>query len=307
MKSLCIYAYFEKNQEYRNNLRYFLQNGVNHVSDFVFVLNGKCSEAIPTAPNIRVINRENVGYDFGAYAAALHQLAQVVHTYEYFFFLNTSVRGPFMYDDSLAWQTVFIDLLGDNVKLVGTTINIIPTPFPYLVEQGFRAPYSHVQTQMFAMDKECLEFLKPIIFDDDAASMDFQEVIERKEIAMSQHVLNKGWNINCVLPKYKGLDYRTLETDINPTSASGDPSLNGAYFGGTYTPYDVVFVKTNRGLLHRNMLHDHDNEKNQSLPHGIIEGFCRSRMRHNYIIIPMFISVLALMAIVFCLKTRFRI
>lgn len=268
MRSLCIYAYFEKNNEYRNNLRYFLQHGVNAESDFVFVLNGPCSVDIPKARNVAVMQRENVGYDFGAYSSAIRRLpSEILDQYDYFFFLNTSVRGPFMLDDTRPWQKVFIDMLTGDTKLVGTTINILPTSSPYLAEQGFRAPYSHVQSQMFVMDKECFEFLRSLIFLDDVSSMDFQSIIETREIAMSQHVLKNKWNINCLLPGYKGLDYRSLTEDINPTSADGDPSFNGAYFGGTYNPYDVVFVKTNRGLLHHDALVLRDVNKNKIVEH----------------------------------------
>lgn len=247
MKSLCIYAYYEKNEEYQTNLRYFLKHGVNDASDFVFVLNGNCSVVIPNSQNIRIIRRENEGYDFGAYTAALQHTPTM--EYDYIFFMNTSVRGPYLRDNSKHWQDVFIDMFKNDVKLVGTTINILPGNFPSLTEQGFRSPYSHVQSQMFAMDNECLKFLTPLIFADDATSMSFQEVIEKKEVSMSQYVLQNGWNINCVLPKYRDIDYRSLDRDINSTSSSGDPSFDGSYFGGTYTPYDVVFIKTNRGLI----------------------------------------------------------
>jgi hypothetical protein len=264
MRILCIYAYFEKNQEYQDNLRFFLKHGLNDGADFAFVLNGKCSVPIPSAPNIIVLRRENTGYDFGAYTAALDRLSARLHLYDFYFFLNTSVRGPFLPRDyPQRWQSVFVDMLRDDVKLVGTTINMLPTPYPFLVEMGFRSPYSHVQTQMFAMDKECFEFLRPLIFADDASGMDFYDVVEQKEIAMSQYVLNNGWNINCALPKYRDLDYRTMLADINPTSASGDPSFKGKYFGGTYTPYDVVFIKTNRDLL-------------PSSEESVVENYCQS-------------------------------
>ncbi len=253
MKTLCIYAYYEKNSEYRDNLEYFLKHGLNHSADFVFVINGKCSLNIPSGPKITVLRRNNVGYDFGAYNAAIEHLSKEndIDHYDYFFFMNTSVRGPFLPKDSRvrSWQDVFIDMLQGDVKLVGTTINILSTPLPFFEEKGIQTPYSHVQTQMFAMDKECFKYLQPLIFADDAANLEFGDVVEKKEIAMSQYVLQNGWNINCVLPKYRDLDYRTLESDINPSSADGDPSFAGRYFYGTYMPTDVVFIKTNRDLL----------------------------------------------------------
>ena len=63
---------------------------------------------------------------------------------------------------------------------------------------------------------------------------------------MSQLILDNGWNFNCLLSKYRGIDYRLLERDINPTSRNGDPYWPGAYFGETIRPEEVVFFKINR-------------------------------------------------------------
>jgi len=38
----------------------------------------------------------------------------------------------------------------------------------------------------------------------------------------------------------------SVDKDINPTSISGDPYFNGAYFGETIDPYEVIFFKTTR-------------------------------------------------------------
>ena len=35
---------------------------------------------------------------------------------------------------------------------------------------------------------------------------------------------------------------------INPTTGEGDPYYPNAYFGNTIKPYDVIFIKTNRGV-----------------------------------------------------------
>ena len=75
---------------------------------------------------------------------------------------------------------------------------------------------------------------------------DIKELIANKEIGLSQIALNKGWNINCILPKYRDLDYRTLDKDINKASRDGDPYLENSYFGKTIDKYDVIFFKINR-------------------------------------------------------------
>jgi hypothetical protein len=64
------------------------------------------------------------------------------------------------------------------------------------------------------------------------------------EIYMSQLILKKNWNINCLLPLYRDKDYRTIKHNINPTGA--DPYYPNAYFGKTIQPEDVIFFKNNR-------------------------------------------------------------
>jgi hypothetical protein len=74
-------------------------------------------------------------------------------------------------------------------------------------------------------------------------------VIREKEIGMSRRLLGHGWNIDCVLSKYQGRDYRRINTDINPTSVKGDPYYVGAYFGGTIDPKEAVFFKYARFIF----------------------------------------------------------
>jgi hypothetical protein len=71
-------------------------------------------------------------------------------------------------------------------------------------------------------------------------------VIAYKEFGLSQHAIKNGWNINCILDKYRNLDYRTLTYDINPSSNKGDPYYPNSYWNGTIDKYDVIFFKNNR-------------------------------------------------------------
>lgn len=242
MRTVCLYAYYEKNSEYKKNLSFFLQNGINNASDFVIIISGNCSVRIPKQNNIRVVVRANSGYDFGAWSEGLDLLNQ---NYDYYIFINTSVRGP--YTTHQPWQDGFIDMLNDDVKLVGTTINIQTAQLPLLKEQGLFPPYPHVQSQVFAMDYECLMFLRDKVFD--KAPNNFEEAIQLGELAMSNYVLKNNWNINCLLPIYHNQNYRKIDKDINMTSHYGDPSYKNKYFGNTYTPYQVMFIKTNRDLI----------------------------------------------------------
>lgn len=93
-----------------------------------------------------VIEKENEGFDLGAWAFALNniqwrgdgKLWKGAHPergqWDYFIFLNSAVRGPFRpsyLPDDIHWTTVYTEPIRRNpagspigpVKLVGTTIN----------------------------------------------------------------------------------------------------------------------------------------------------------------------------------------
>ena len=253
-KILIIYAYYEKNIIYKNNIEFFLQHGIYDECDYIFVINGFHSVTFPIKSNIIIIERENLDYDFGAYSNALK--ISNISNYDYFIFLNTSVRGPFIPKYiSIKWYQPFINMIKNDIKLVGTTINILNidhSSHSDIFEKitGFKRPHTHVQTQFFAMDKECISFLisKNIFEKPEVDYKNMTEFIALKEIMMSQLVLKNGWNISCIIPEYQNIDYRIIKNDINNTSFNCDPCFPNACFGRTIHPYECIFIKTNRNI-----------------------------------------------------------
>lgn len=255
-KYCCIYAYYEKDELYKSNFDYFLKNGIfNHI-DYYIIINGECTIDIPKNLNIIIFKRPNIGYDFGAYSYAISKLTI---EYDYYFFLNTSVCGPYFKNNNKSkdWSTFFLDLFNNdlNTKLVGTTINIFPNKIfeNYNLDKlyGNKKFYSHVQTMFFGLDKESLKYLKSInFFNEDECNniKNINEIIAKKEFGLSQHILNNGWNINSILPKYRNLDYRMLKSNINKSSKYGDVYYKNAYFGKSIDKYDVIFYKNNRNI-----------------------------------------------------------
>ena len=253
-KICCFYAYYEKDDLYKKNFEYFLKNGILDNVDYYIILNGDCSVAINNSSNINVLKRKNKGYDFGAYSYAIKQLKK---DYDYYFFINTSVRGPYLnnhYTSNKNWTDCFIDLFNKkDVKIVGTSINMFPFDlfenYNLKVLYKKNKPFTHIQSMFFCIDHEYFNFLnKKKFFDEEELNNtnNIAYVIANKEIGLSQLALNNGWNINSILSKFKDKDYRKIKTDFNTTSLNGDPYYEKAYFGKTIDKYDAIFLKTNR-------------------------------------------------------------
>ncbi len=248
-----IYHYFEVNQQYRENLSHFLTFGVLPDVDYVIVLSGGCSLELPDLPNIRYLNAPNRNRDYGGHTFALHH-GVPVDAYSHFIFVNSSVRGPYlpMYADK-PWYNVFLDLLDDEVGLVGSTINILSPDSPHSDEfrrrHGGTPPYSHVQSTVFAIPRVMLmRLLDAGIFDLNQGPLSHMHTVTDYEILMSQLVIRGGLNIRSLLPEYNTIDYRIAHRETNPTSKDGDPCYAGGFFGRTLHPYETIFLKTNRGM-----------------------------------------------------------
>jgi hypothetical protein len=256
-KIAILYAYHEKNTDCIRNLEFFLKFGFYKDSnvDYFFIVNGYHTFQFPCASNLKVIVRENRGFDFKAWDLGLKRLAQ---SYDYYVFLNTSIRGPFLphffskYSSFLyRWYTPFLDLLKSNpdTKLVGPTINVVTPNSIWNPLQSRVCPV--VQSYLFVMDNECLTFLRESgMFEPVYDNM--YDVCIKQEVEMSIRVIAKGWNINCLVPEYQNRDYRTLTTIFNPAANITEGEIaftrEGTCFGRTIYPYEVLFVKANRGL-----------------------------------------------------------
>jgi hypothetical protein len=257
-KLCCIFAYYEKNESYKHNLLFFLENGILNEIDYFIVINGPSTINFSSLnlnyKNIKLIYRENKGFDFGAYSHVVENILQ--KEYDYYIFLNSSIKGPFLKDQNIKWYQPFLKLFNNNVKIVGTSINIYTNNddlnLNYLF--GHKQPYTHVQSMFFIIDNEYFKYLNKINFFNEQKInniTNFIQLINEYEVGLSQYALINSWNINCILDKYKNLDYvNDIKHDINFSSISGDSYYTNAYFGGTIDPYDVIFFKTNRDILY---------------------------------------------------------
>jgi hypothetical protein len=236
--SVIIYTYSSStSSDY--NLDFFIKKEVSYKDtiDYIIVINGRFNEniKIPVLDNLTVLKRENIGYDFGGHNHALNYIEKNSKKYNFYFFMNSGVIGPIIphYFTEIHWSTIFIKKINERVKLVGTTIVCLPHH-----DSGGYGP--KVEGFFFMVDPIGLELLKKqkTIFCD---HIDKRSAIIHGEYALSNCILQNGYSIDCMLPKYQNIDwtnpmYYTLNTNIHP-------SRKNSYFGCSINPYDVIFHK----------------------------------------------------------------
>lgn len=267
----CFYAYYEKNNEYKENLAYFLENGGLYCKniDFYIIINGECSvdlSIIEKKSNVVIIKRPNTGYDFGAWQHCINKyILPNSKSYDYYFFMNSSVRGPFPAEYGTIgnrcppkWVDLFVELFispfgtSTDVNLAGVSINMLMTkPLKYAISR--KPPYTHVQSQFFVLSKKGFNYLLDCGFfnDDDILNnpnTKIEYMVINKEIKMTSIILDNGWNINAYLSEYRNRDYRTITENINPTGENPWNTCSNRsnnYFGRDITPEDAIFFKVN--------------------------------------------------------------
>ena len=166
-----------------------------------------------------------------------------------YFFMNSSVKGPYSKEK---WYIPFLSLFNEEIFLVGTSINIYDKSTSFanidLHKLYGEKPYTHIQSMFFGMKHNYLQLLKTMDFFNESKINKYNkdEIIAYKEIGLSQIALRNNYNINCILPKYRNKDYRTIKSNFNTSASNGDPYYQNAYFNGTIQPTDVIFFKNNR-------------------------------------------------------------
>jgi hypothetical protein len=251
-RTTVIYAYYEKNSDYANNLRFFLKTGLRGHIDFIFVINGACTVALPEQSNVRIIRRDNIGYDFGAYGAGIGAIENL-KAYDHYIFINTSVRGPFIpsyaAEVTADWTRPFVSMIKHDVMLAGCSINItnMEGMDAALRAQGYSPPYPHVQSMVFVLSREALMYLRDTNFFNRPPATSYDDAVTYYEIPMSCRILAHGWNIDCLIPEYHARDYRKLQRADMQGKLMGDPTWKEQCVGRTLHPYETIFIKTNRG------------------------------------------------------------
>jgi glycosyltransferase involved in cell wall biosynthesis len=237
-KTLILYTF----HKYTQYVKYFIDNAIinNPNYTFMIIINDPIIK-INVPNNVIVLNRENIGYDFGAWSYGLLK-DDYYKQFDRFLFINSSVIGPFTYNLS-TWPEMFFNKLNNDVKLCGISINTWGA-YGNDVRNNLNL-YSHVQSMVFCMERELLEILIiNKIFTVDLFCTSLKDTILNREVNMSRITIESKKNIGCLMDIYKNIDFRNLPNNFPNIGCILEPKKWIKYFK---KPQDCIFVKTNRG------------------------------------------------------------
>ncbi|WYZ40081.1 hypothetical protein EsH8_IV_000422 [Colletotrichum jinshuiense] len=245
-RPLILYAFAESDAA-RENLKFFVSQGLHDAADFIFILNGETTVAsfIPAKDNIKVISRPNTCFDLGAFGEVLRKDG-LYKKYKRFITMNASIRGPFLpHWAPSCWSDLYLDRITDKVKLVGMTANCWPQ--------------FHVQSMIWATDSIGMELLLnpppgSSVKDDFGTEEDpvglggcydgWNHAVHA-EVGATSTFLKQGYEVDLMMSAFHKSKKYIEECD---TSQNGDVLWNGKYFGTNVHPYETIFIKANRDI-----------------------------------------------------------
>ena len=262
---LVIYSYYYSNPPLHpdeENLLFFSHHGIYYDDPRVTYLLLFATDDIPIsmaefgesrlakglpkrwfyATNVHVSWVTNGIYDLCNYKNAFSRplFRQLAAKATFFFFLNATVRGPFLplYLRHLPWWVPFFDLMTESVSLVGPYVNCEIAP--------------HVQSFAFLLDRSGLNIAKltwqcpsPAVRTDPQLRMKW---IGENEVALSRNIIKANRSFKVLLAAFYGIDGRKLGT--SEPCVMANPTYKTQYFESHPTPYEVIFYKCG-GDIHR--------------------------------------------------------
>jgi hypothetical protein len=245
MRVLVNYSYYETPIA-KYNLEFLLyqenKSQLNSHVDYNIIIQGfHCSVTLPEDKQFRIIRKVNRGYDFGAHEEGLkmrlkdNDIDEISELpYDAFVFLNSGCTGPFLPNYiNLHWTQLFCSKLTDQVKLVGSSIVCLPT-----TDLGGFGP--KVEGFFFCLDKIGLSLLwkKGNVF---TSHKNKTEAILNGEYGMSKDILAAGYNLDCLIYRYKDIDWRDRKNwKCNDCKF---PSRSNTLDGISLHPFETIFHK----------------------------------------------------------------
>jgi hypothetical protein len=234
-KTLVLYVFHIFNER----VKHFIDHAIykDDDVDFLIISNDRNNEY--DAPDyVKKIYRDNIGYDFGGWSDAL-LTNNLYKGYDYFIFANSSIIGPFIKSDFIGkWTDIYLNGLVENVKLFGSTINTIGDPLNK----------SHVQSYIFALNKETLQFLIDCeIFSMTNYATTYHDAVFQKEVLMSRKIIENGWNIGSLFSYYNGVDFTFSQKQPYEYNLQFfEDIMSPPYRNALWNDYELVFIKGNR-------------------------------------------------------------
>ena len=232
---------------YNERVKSFINKAIFYDKDIDFIVISNNKNIILKVPNyVKILNRDNIGYDFGGWSDAL-LINNLYKNYDNFIFVNSSVIGPFLSSNYKGkWTDKFLDGLKNDIKLFGSTLCCFQP-----------LTHSHVQSNIFSMDKNTLQYLIDChIFSITNYAKTFNDAVFQKEVLMSRKIIENNWNFGSLMLYYKDIDFRFR--DKKP----GDYNIK--FIDDMYiTPFiedvwtnkeELVFIKGNRLNIGNNIL-----------------------------------------------------
>jgi len=252
MKTAVIYHYFEADEKYRENFVFFLNTAINEDSQYFIYISGECSVPLPKFKNVSYFFIENKNNDFGG-VVEFYQGRKYLN-FDAYIFINSSTRGPFLLSTNRdPWQKLFICQLSHAVPLVGSSINLLPETSPqsalFYQRHKLPAPHIHVQTTAYSLSAQGYKLLSDSDFFSQRERLEKSEVISDYEILMSQIIMKNGYQITSLLPTLENFSQNHKHTNLPSTSKNGDVLYKSAFYGRSISPFESVFIKTNRDII----------------------------------------------------------
>lgn len=247
---LVVYAYYEKNAQYKSNLLHFLRTAVYpdavkgdaSLVDYVIIVNGDHTVKFPELNNLKVMLRNNSCLDFGSWGIGLMNRTK---SHGHFFVLNASVKGPFLPSWYTAhWSRTMISRLTPERPVIGLSINC---------PDGVGRGVPHIMSMAMVFDRRAMELAeKKGLF----SCVESYQVGLSRESDFSIALLEAGYNLGSMQEAQSLVDYRLLYRDYLNASMphhSGCVGIDldiffkeGWYQGMSPHPLEFVFMKVSR-------------------------------------------------------------
>jgi len=230
MKTLILYT-FHNNTISNNRTLQQLMKHVNESQHLLIIINNMNLTIHIKKEYVTFINRENKGYDFGAWGAGLSTIN--IDDYKYYIFINGSAGCLQLTPD---WTDNYTNKLDDTLRLFGSTINCMDDPINK----------AHIQTYIFSMEASTVKILLDNNIFNINNDLSMKNVINNYEIKMSRIIIDKGYNIGCLMNIYKNIDFRFLDKKLPMNIKFYNDIHHSNSLNILWSIEEVIFFKYNR-------------------------------------------------------------